>query len=317
MDSHSKLFISALENNDLESLRKIPKVDFHNHFALGGNRTYIYDRTGIDIGPLKVPIHSMDEMHHWVSKYLGQKFHSFEMRKLKIEASFYQAKIDGVKILEIGEDVWGLGTYFDNDLKKLVYTFKEANQRIAPEVELRLQIGLSRHCSISYLEGVLEPYWDSDEFYSIDLYGDELVQPIENFKHIYRRAKDKGLKLKAHVGEWGTSGDVIRAVEVLELDEIQHGIAIHDDINAMTYIRDRKIPLHMTPTSNLMLGRVKNLEDHPIRKIYDYGISVTINSDDLLIFDSDVSKEYLSLYNHKVLSKECLDEIRMYGLNKA
>ena len=316
MDRDSKLFMEALVNYDLETLRKIPKVDFHNHFVMGGHRGYIYERTGIEISPLKMPIHSMAQMHDWVSEHLGEQFNALDMRKLKIEATFYQAKIDGVTILEIGEDVWGLGAYFDHDLTKLVHAFKAANQKIAPDIELRLQIGLSRHCSIPYLERVIEPFWDSDEFYSIDLYGDELAQPIENFKNIYRKAKDKGLKLKAHVGEWGTSGDVIRAVEVLELDEIQHGIAIHDDINAMTYIRDRKIPLHITPTSNFMLGRVKNLEDHPVKKLHAYGIPITINSDDLLIFDSDVSKEYLRLYQHQVLSKESLDAIRVYGLNK-
>lgn len=72
--------------------------------------------------------------------------------------------MDGVKILEIGEDVWGLGEYFDNDIDNLVNHFQIANQKIAPDIELRLQIGLSRHCSIPYLESCLESFWDNDAF---------------------------------------------------------------------------------------------------------------------------------------------------------
>ena len=106
--------------------------------------------------------------------------------------------------MEIGEDVWGLGEFFHNDIEELIYAFQEANDRIAPEIELRLQIGLSRHCTVDYLEDCLEHFWRHKEFYSIDLYGDELAQPIENFIPIYEKAAENGLVLKAHVGEWGT-----------------------------------------------------------------------------------------------------------------
>lgn len=67
------------------------------------------------------------------------------------------------------------------------------------------------------------------------MYGDELAQPIENFKGIYRRAKKEGLRLKAHVGEWGTAKDVRTAVEELELDEVQHGIAAVSDESVIRF----------------------------------------------------------------------------------
>lgn len=128
------------------------------------------------------------------------------------------------------------------------------------------------------------------------MYGDELAQPIENFKGIYRRAKKEGLRLKAHVGEWGTAKDVRTAVEELELDEVQHGIAAVSDESVIRFLADNKIRLNITPTSNILLGRVADMSMHPIGKLYRSGVDVTINSDDVLIFDSDVSKEYLRLY---------------------
>lgn len=312
--SDSTKFKNALIAQDIETIRAIPKSDLHNHFVFGGNREFLYRKTGKLILPLKNTLTSMNDMHQWGLENMGTDFKTSEMRKLLIEATFVQANEDGIKIIEIGEDVWGLNEYFNNDIEELISAFKEANRRISPETELRLQIGLSRHCSIPYLERVIEPFWGRPEFYSIDLYGDELAQPIENFKSIYKKAKLNGLKLKAHVGEWGTSDDVVQAVEQLELDEVQHGIAIVDDEYAIKAIKERNIRLNITPTSNIKLGRVESIKKHPIRKLFYNGVDLTINSDDLLVFDSDVSKEYMNLFKENVLSADELDVIRINGL---
>ena len=270
--------------------------------------------SGRDILPIKHPLHSMDEMHAWNSKNIGTIFETPKGRRMLIQATFLQAKDDGVTILEIGEDVWGLGEFFNGSIEELVDAFETAHQEIAPDIELRLQIGMSRHCDIAYLENCLSHFWGCKAFYSIDLYGDELAQPIENFKAIYRRAKSEGLRLKAHVGEWGKAEDVRRAVECLELDEVQHGISAAEDPSVIRFLRDNHIRLNITPSSNYLLGRVTDLKNHPIAELYRNGIDVTINSDDVLIFDSDVSKEYLRLYQCGCLNAEELDDIRKSGL---
>ncbi len=309
-------FIEALEQENLDAIRSIPKADLHNHFVLGGNRKYLKNCTGRNILPIKNPLHSMDEMHVWNAQNIGDYFNSLDGRKMLINATFEQAKVDGVTILEIGEDVWGLSEFFHGNIEELVDAFETAHKEIAPEIELRLQIGMSRHCDIAYLEECLSHFWGCKAFYSIDLYGDELAQPIENFKPIYRRAKAEGLRLKAHVGEWGTAEDVRRAVECLELDEIQHGIAAVNNPSVIHFLVDNNIRLNITPSSNYFLGRVKDLQTHPIAELYRSGIDVTINSDDVLIFDSDVSKEYLRLYKCGCLGAEELEDIRNNGLKK-
>ena len=307
-------FADALRCGDLEAVRKCPKADLHNHFVLGGSREYLRRHSEKDIQPIKNPIHSMDEMHAWNAKNMGGYFETADGRRMLIRAAFSQAKEDGISILEIGEDVWGLGKFFHGDIEELVDAFETAHREIAPDIELRLQIGLSRHCDIAYLEDCLSHFWGCKAFYSIDLYGYELAQPIERFKAIYRRAKSEGLRLKAHVGEWGTAGDVRRAVECLELDEVQHGIAAAEDPSVIRFLEKHRIRLNITPSSNYLLGRVRDLKTHPIADFYHSGIDVTINSDDVLIFDSDVSKEYLRLYQSGCLDAEELDDIRKNGL---
>lgn len=307
-------FTEALQSGDLKNIRSFPKSDLHNHFVLGGNREYILTKTGHAVNPITQPLASMREMDEWSGRYIGGYFNTPEGRCLLIEAAFVQAKYDGVTVLEIGEDVWGLAAFFDNDIEKLIDTFQETHERIAPEIQLRLQIGLSRHCPVDYLEDCLRHFWGHKEFASIDLYGDELAQPIENFIPIYRRAAEEGLVLKAHVGEWGTAQDVVAAVRALQLHEVQHGIAAAEDEGAMDFLAENHIQLNITPSSNVLLGRAPDMTSHPIAKLYRHGIDVSVNSDDVLLFDSDVSKEYLRLYQSGCLTAEELDEIRIRSL---
>ena len=141
-----------------------------------------------------------------------------------------------------------------------------------------------------------------------------MAQPIENFIPIYDKAAENGLVLKAHVGEWGTAKDIVSAVELLHLNEVQHGIAAVQDEDVIDYLIENNIRLNITPSSNVLLGRVPDMEHHPIALLYRKGVDVTIGSDDVLLFDSDVSKEYLRLYQSGCLTKEELDDIRLNGL---
>ena len=122
-------FIDAIKSENLAAIRSFPKSDLHNHFVLGGSREYILGKTGYEISPISEPLKSMSEMDAWSGKYIGNRFNSPEGRRLLIEATFEQVKRDGVTILEIGEDVWGLGEFFHNDIEELI----DAGELFAPD----------------------------------------------------------------------------------------------------------------------------------------------------------------------------------------
>jgi adenosine deaminase len=256
----------------------------------------------------------MAEMHAWVEERLGSLFNGPRGRLRAFEATIVQAKYDGVARLEIGEDVWAI-TLFDGDASKLTSELAAVHARVAPEVEWIPQLGLSRHCLIKTLMRWLAPFLELGTWRTLDLSGDELAQPIECFRPLYRMAKDRGLRLKAHVGEWGSADDVWRAVKELELDEVQHGIAAAGSPAVMRTLADNHIRLNVCPTSNVMLGCVDRLETHPIRKLYDAGIEVTVNTDDVLVFGKGVSEEFLGLYQANVFDADELDLIRQAGLS--
>ena len=117
-----------------------------------------------------------------------------------------------------------------------------------------------------------------------------------------------------HVGESGTAEDIRRAVDILGLDEVHHGINAVNSKEVMRFLADNRIQLNVCPSSNVMLGYARSYREHPIKELYENGVSVTINTDDLLIFDSSIENEYLLLYREGTLNAKQLNEIRLKGL---
>lgn len=126
--------------------------------------------------------------------------------------------------------------------------------------------------------------------------------PITKFKSIFEYAHEKSFHCVAHVGEFGHPALIWQALRDLPIERIDHGIACASDPELMRELACKKIPLTICPISNVMLGVYKNLQEHPIRKIYDAGVMVTINSDDPAFFKSYVGDNYVALLDTKILT---------------
>lgn len=304
-------FINALESNDLDEMRKIPKGDLHNHSSIGGNKRYIEKWAGVSI-PKPPKFKDLDDMRQWYRQNIKLLLKGTLGYEKLVEASFVQAKLDGVKVLNMSFGI-GEASVYGNSVDTMVQALKRIHQNFAPEVIFIPEIALTSFTPIDEMNEGLEQFLAQDYFKSIDMYGDEFAIP--SFKKIFRKAKDKGLLLKAHVGEFGTAELIREAVEELELDQVQHGIAAVNSQSVMKWLCGNKIQLNVCPTSNIMLSRVEAYNVHPIRKLYDNGISVTINTDDMLIFDQSVSQEFFNLYNAGLFNASELNEIRENGLS--
>ena len=314
-DHHAdtEAFVAALEADDLEGVRRVPKGEAHTHGPFGGDRAWLAEQTGRDIVPLSGPLASLAEMDAWTAANVNDLFQGEAGQWLGWRSAFTRARRDGLTRVEFGVDVWMI-TQGAGDAAALYARIEAARAEVFPEIEWVPQLGFSRHCKRSWLWHWLTPFLEAGGWRALDLSGEELAQPIETFQPLYRACKDHGLRLKAHVGEWGTADDVWRAVEVLELDEVQHGIAAADSPAVMRFLADHAITLNVCPTSNLLLGRVQRLEDHPIRALFDAGVRVTINSDDALVFGVGVSEEILALHRARVFTARELDQIRRWSL---
>lgn len=304
-------FAKALENNDILEMRKIPKSDLHNHGTRGGNKKYIEEWSGVSI-PNPPKFKNLMNMNCWSDqniKVLLQGQAGFEKR---IEAAFVQAKMDGIVVLNMSINI-DEASFYGNSVEDMVQALKRIHKSFAPEVIFMPEIALNSLTPIDKMNSMLEQFLDQKYFKSLDMYGDETS--LLNFKMIFKTAKEKGLILKAHVGEFGSAMLVREVVEELELDQVQHGISVANSESVMKWLCDNKVQLNICPSSNVCLCRVLDYKTHPIRKLYDNGIKVTINTDDMLIFNQSVSDEFFNLYNSGLFNSIELNEIRCNGLS--
>jgi adenosine deaminase/aminodeoxyfutalosine deaminase len=121
--------------------------------------------------------------------------------------------------------------------------------------------------------------------------GSEERGPASWFTDVFAFARNAGLRLHAHAGE-SMGPESIWDALALGAERIGHGIAAVGDPALMRHLRDREIPLEICITSNLVTGVVKRIEDHPLRRLFDAGVPIVLNSDDPAMFRCSLTGEY-------------------------
>ena len=299
-------FIQALEARDLERLRNIPKTDLHNHGSLGFPIEVLRARTPDPIPDAPYLMPTFQDFLEYL-KILQPHLYTHDGFIASIRDTLAMAAQDSVTELEISIDCQVVPEFDSvDDIVTVLKTLFDA----VPQVKVRPEVGINREWDAQRLEAWVMPLIDTGFFAAIDLYGNELFGEPEEFVQCYDLARGKGMRLKAHAGEYRDATFVRHSVEVLELDEVQHGIAAVQSQEVMRWLADNEIRLNVCPTSNLRLARIPSIAEHPLRQLADAGIPVTINTDDLLVFGQSVSDEYLNLFNAGVFSAQELDEIR-------
>ncbi len=306
--------IATADITGLQFFRGLPKSDLHNHCLLGGQRSVIEKHLGKKLKTFKAERGGIGELNNWIRDEFRPFIELPGAFEKAIEAAFIQAKHDGVTRLEMSIDVL-FGSMFHIPPEQIVAVLKHFHRQVAPGIDFRPELGFPRNKSLRSLLSGFEPFLDLNYFKSIDLYDDELAQPIANFKELYRFAKSRGMKCKAHAGEFGSADSVREAVEILELDAVQHGIGAAGSPETMKWLADHNIQLNVCPTSNIRLKRVRSFKTHPIRILFDHGVKVTVNTDDALVFGDGNSEQYLKLLRAGVFTLEELEKIRENGFD--
>jgi len=140
----------------------------------------------------------------------------------------------------------------------------------------------------------------------IDLADSERDFPLREFVKPVMRAKEAGLKLTIHTGEDTPASFVKEVIELTDPDRIGHGIHSIEDMNVVELIKQRGITLEVNPWSNYLTNSVRTIEEHPLKKLFDLGVKVTINSDDPEVLETNLNNEYRIA--HEVLGMS-MDEI--------
>ncbi len=206
---------------------------------------------------------------------------------------------------------------FGEVLREISWAMDDARRQWG--IESGLVIAISRHRPIDEARQVTQLALDyhGRGVVGLDLSGDEKQGPAPLFAEFIAQAHQSGLPVTIHAGEWAAPQSVWDAVRVLGTRRIGHGIKSIGDAALLQVLRDEGVHLEVCPTSNVCTGAVPSLEAHPVRRLFEMGISLSVNSDDPLIFGTDVGQEYALLANRFGFSADELRQLTLNGIEAA
>ncbi len=175
-------------------------------------------------------------------------------------------------------------------------------------VTVRLIASVNRHESTELAEQVA---WLAVEhlghgMVAMDLAGNEAEFPTEPFYGLIKEARQSGLHVTIHAGEWGPATNVKEAIEELGAERVGHGVRVLEDPDIVALARERGTAFEVCVTSNYQSGVVGSLDTHPLMKMLDAGLNVTINTDDPSISRITLSHEYYTACEDLRMSQDTL-----------
>jgi adenosine deaminase len=149
---------------------------------------------------------------------------------------------------------------------------------------------------------------------ALGLGGSEAQFPPELFESSFCLARRSGLARVPHAGETAGPKSIWSALLRLHADRLGHGVRSIEDPALMAYLRENQVPLELCPTSNICLGVYPDYGSHPLRRLWDEGLMITVNSDDPPLFGVDLNAEYRALVDHFGFGANDLQKVSLNGL---
>lgn len=318
----------------LNEYRSMPKVDLHRH--LEGTlrlRTMlaVADEHGITIPADILRLSNLVQMQEeeaftfqtFLSKFdtLRLFYRSPQIIHRITREAIEDAARDNVRYMELRFTPVALSRAERFPLHDVIdwvlVSAREASQEFG--INVRLIVSVNRHESPELAEQVawLAAEHQSDGIVGMDLAGNEAEFKSEPFYGIFREAKQAGLHITIHAGEWGPAANIREAIEQLGAERIGHGVRVLEDDSVTALARERGTPFEVCMTSNHQSGVVPAPEMHPLSRMLECGLNVTINSDDPSVSRITLSHEYHVFCRVLGLPQEALQECIVAGAEAA
>jgi adenosine deaminase len=150
-----------------------------------------------------------------------------------------------------------------------------------------------------------------------DLAGAEYDFPAKDHKAAFQLILNNNVNCTCHAGEAYGPESIAQALHLVGAHRIGHGTRLREDGDLLNYVNDHRIPLEVCPSSNVQTGAVPDITSHPIRFYFDYGLRVTVNTDNRLITDTSVTKELWLIHKHLGFTLEDLTTMIVSGFKSA
>ncbi|TMR00798.1 adenosine deaminase [Actinomadura soli] len=182
-------------------------------------------------------------------------------------------------------------------------------------IECRLILDHSRRRSVERAWRTLDLARRHDGVVAaIGLAGDE-AHPGDPFNEVFAAARDAGLHVVHHAGEGEGPASIRQAIGPGCAERLGHGIRILDDPGLVAEVRERQIPLEVCPSSNVALGFAPSLEDHPLPRLLDAGLIVTLNTDIPALISAPLATEYARVRDAFGYDDRSLAELARAGID--
>lgn len=220
----------------------------------------------------------------------GPDFHDMTLEYLR------RAAVDNVRHAEVfisPQAHTKRGLAMETVVESILAAFETAASELG--VTGGLILGLQRQFSEDDAFATIEasrPY--RDRVLGLGLGGPEIGNPPEKFTNAFAAARDLGWKSVAHAGEEGGADYVAGALDALKVDRIDHGVRCEGDPALVRRLADEGVPLTVCPLSNVSLKVFPDMASHNIKRLFDAGLHVTVNSDDPPYFGGYVGENYVA-----------------------
>lgn len=294
------------DNLTTEWLNALPKVELHLHLEGSLEPELLFElakRNQVDL-----PYKSLDEVKAAYQFTQLQDFLDIYYQAAKVlihEQDFYdltwaylnKCKEQNVVHVEPFFDPQthtARGISFATVIKGITRALDDAKQQLGISSELIMCF--LRHLSEEDAFITLEqatPYLEYIKGVGLD--SSELGFPPENFQRVFAKAQELGLLTVAHAGEEGPAQYIWGAIEALKVSRIDHGVNAIQDPKLMEYLKASQLPLTVCPLSNTKLKVFELMSEHNILQLLDYGLCVTVNSDDPSYFGGYMTENFVAL----------------------
>lgn len=292
-----------------EEFRSLPKVELHRHLEGSLRLSTMLDvarKHGMTIPANVVRLSRLVQVQdednltfdNFLSKFntLRMFYRSPEVIERITHEAVEDAAKDNVRYLELRFTPVALSRAerfpLENVIDWVVKAAKEAEKK--HKVMVRLIASVNRHEAVELAEQVawIAVEKGRENIVGLDLAGNEAQFPARPFLSLFKEARQSGLSVTIHAGEWSGAANVREAIEVFGAQRIGHGVRVLEDNFTTALARETGTAFEVCMTSNYQTGVVPALGAHPAPKMLDAGLNVTLNTDDPSISQITLGNEY-------------------------
>ena len=248
-------FKNAIKSNNLKQLSKISKVDLHNHAACSCTKEWLI-KNNINLSNDEVT--DIYSLNNFCKKHINPIHYTQNGLTILLNGNFDNCIKTGVKIVGASIDYKICIKVFNNNINDYINFLKsfERNNLI-----ILWDLGISRDTYEDNHHKIIVELLKTKYFNGLDLYGVE--DPNSNYKYVdyYKIANELEMVTKVHAGEQLNYDYIKKCIYDFNPKQIQHGINIINDIDTMNLAKKKKIIFNVCPTSNIILGYVKNYKN--------------------------------------------------------